>query len=277
MILPIFHSGLGNQLFQFASAFAYAKRINVPLNINYGLSIKSSHSALDYRENVLSKIFAKYRDDSIVPELHLNTVNETTCDDIFNSIKNNRSKHIVLNGYFQWEYMFRGYRNEIISHFVINAPAAPPTGLERGFFLHFRRGDYVGTVFWRDLTGYYLRVIALANEWCAEHGKPAPKFFVLSDDIEYCKNNTPYLSGLDVEFLGPTDYTEIETMWIMSKCQLGGAAANSTFSWWGLYLNYERPLLYIPDCYDESKYNFPEVTVVSSEPPADPAAPAQAP
>jgi hypothetical protein len=268
MISPVLHSGLGNQLFQFAAAFAYAKQLNTPLNINYALFVKSSHTDLDYRTNVFSKIVAKYQINDQSEQVYINARDDASYSDILNTIKSNKGLNSIIDGYFQWESIFRGYRNEIISQFVISAPApaALPAGLDRGFFLHFRRGDYVGSAFWRDLTGYYLRVIPLVKELCeGRKGKPLPKFFIISDDIEYCKTSIPYLSDLDVEFIGSADYSEIETMWIMSKCQLGGAAANSTFSWWGLYLNYERPLLCIPDCFDESKYGFPEVTIVRCE------------
>jgi hypothetical protein len=33
----------------------------------------------------------------------------------------------------------------------------------------------------------------------------------------------------------------------MKQCQIGGIGANSSFSWWGLYLNTNRPHLIIPD------------------------------
>jgi hypothetical protein len=40
-------------------------------------------------------------------------------------------------------------------------------------------------------------------------------------------------------------YTPIETLKIMANCNGGSICANSTFSWWGAYVNKDRPI-YMP-------------------------------
>jgi hypothetical protein len=54
----------------------------------------------------------------------------------------------------------------------------------------------------------------------------------------------------------------------MAKCKRGGIAANSSFSWWGLYLDSTRKQLYFPsrffphDILYQGGYTFPEVTIL---------------
>jgi hypothetical protein len=63
-----------------------------------------------------------------------------------------------------------------------------------------------------------------------------PHFFVFSDDIEWCKEN------LKIEF--PTEYIGNDTagyknsrhLQLMSLCK-HNIIANSSFSWWGAWLN----------------------------------------
>jgi hypothetical protein len=43
------------------------------------------------------------------------------------------------------------------------------------------------------------------------------------------------LNGLDVTFV--EDENEINSLYLMSLCNLGGICGNSTFAWWGAYLN----------------------------------------
>jgi TFIIF-interacting CTD phosphatase-like protein len=56
-------------------------------------------------------------------------------------------------------------------------------------------------------------------------------FVIFSDDIQYCKNNFSNIKN--VSFIEDKDYIELL---LMSKMD-GAIIANSTFSWWGAWLN----------------------------------------
>ena len=62
------------------------------------------------------------------------------------------------------------------------------------------------------------------------------KFLIFSDDIDFCKNLFTKKNGfLNIEFLDQKnkDFIDLE---LMSKCE-HNIIANSTFSWWGAFLN----------------------------------------
>jgi hypothetical protein len=267
MLIPYLHSGLGNQLFQFSAAYSFAKNTNRPLGLNQNMCIKSSHSTKKYSKTIFSKSLSIYG-TNIVPNKTLNELHmKLTVNEFLDLIQNTSVKDtpiIGIDGYFQKEQVIRPYRNEIVA--LLDWGSSPQTindkygDLSNAFFIHYRRGDYVGTAFWRDLDDFYLRVINRVRTH-----NPNAVFYIISDDINYYRNGgAPYLSecGNNIVFVHGLD--EIETLYLMKTCGIGGAAPNSTFSWWGLYLNYNRPLLCITSCVNPEKYKFPEATVIET-------------
>ena len=91
--------------------------------------------------------------------------------------------------------------------------------------IHVRRGDYLDESarnFPQD-TAYFQNAINLIGG--------VDKYLIFSDDIEWCKEN--FLMG-NVTFIeNEKDYVEI---FLQSKCT-HNIISNSTFSWWGAYLN----------------------------------------
>jgi len=72
---------------------------------------------------------------------------------------------------------------------------------------------------------------------------PDARFFVISDDIEYCKSysvlslaNVTFVEGLSPEY----------SIYLMSLCSKGGICANSSFSWWGSYLIDREKIVILP-------------------------------
>jgi hypothetical protein len=95
--------------------------------------------------------------------------------------------------------------------------------------IHVRRGDYLhpnchGHHPILPIDTYYNKAIEMF---------PDEKFIIFSDDIEWCKQN---FNIADAIFVSEKDYVEL---YMMSLCK-NNIIANSTFSWWGAYLN-ENP------------------------------------
>ena len=97
--------------------------------------------------------------------------------------------------------------------------------------LHVRRGDYTlpeeGLALPME---YYSNAISIIKERFAD-----PTFFVFSDDIPFAKDNLPRDIGMVfVEHNDP--FSAHEDLRLMSSCH-HHIIANSTFSWWGAWLN----------------------------------------
>lgn len=97
--------------------------------------------------------------------------------------------------------------------------------------IHIRRGDYIKYSSEYHLCDdeYYKSAISIIKEKVNN-----PTFFIFSDDLEYCKS---LFNGDEYVFVtGNEGERSIEDMILMSKCR-NNIIANSTFSYWGAWLN----------------------------------------
>jgi len=91
--------------------------------------------------------------------------------------------------------------------------------------IHVRRGDYVNNWNYHQVgIDYYKRAVESLS-------KETDNFVVFSDDINWCKSamnfpNTRFIQGEE-------DYVDL---FMMSMCN-NNIITNSTFSWWGAFLN----------------------------------------
>jgi Glycosyl transferase family 11 len=135
--------------------------------------------------------------------------------------------HVKLEGYFQSARYFPRC-------LPVFAGLVPLSISQPSLFLHVRRGDYLhplNTHHYVDLASYYERALALFPEDAL--------VYVCSDDIEWCKITLPgrYGSVVGAHRWRWVVGDEFETLSVMMGCSLGGMCANSTFSWWGAWLN----------------------------------------
>ena len=92
--------------------------------------------------------------------------------------------------------------------------------------VHVRRGDYLKLGWALDMD-YYKRAMDFIKSKLDD-----PKFYVFTDDVEYCENNFP---GCRIISIGP-----VEDFYLMSMCGGFNIIANSTFSWWAAFLNHRK-------------------------------------
>jgi hypothetical protein len=100
--------------------------------------------------------------------------------------------------------------------------------------LHVRRGDYVSNPDANKYHGtkgldYYIAALARVNK-----SQKDSTVFVFSDDIAWCKKNLKLKAKKVVWVDGKN--SPIEDIYLMSLCK-SNIIANSTFSWWGAWLN----------------------------------------
>ncbi len=221
---------LGNQMFQIAAAFQHAK--------------KDHQNFLLPREWEYQKYFSYLHPVKTLND-HITTVwtepsfNFTPIPKIGGSM--------ALDGYFQSENYFSFstaleiFRfNEIFSPFI-NFDTSKTCSI------HVRRGDYVGLPDHHPLLpmSYYIEAMKLS---------PVKNFIVFSDDIEWCKKNFTLETighienekGFDdLHITFSEGRSDIEDLYLMTKCA-HNIIANSSFSWWGAYLNQNKKTVISP-------------------------------
>ncbi|MBP6974854.1 MAG: alpha-1,2-fucosyltransferase [Candidatus Pacebacteria bacterium] len=127
----------------------------------------------------------------------------------------------------------------------IQAMGNPASDFENSVSLHVRRGDYVTNPSANKTQGlcsiqYYTDAIAHIKQHISN-----PHFFVFSDDIEWVKKNIPINSPSSqneggvlspVTYISNPELQDYEELALMSLCK-HNIIANSSFSWWGAWLN----------------------------------------
>jgi hypothetical protein len=238
MIIVRILGGLGNQMFQ----YAYAKALSLD-----GYKVK-----LDLSKIKKYKLHGGYQLDKY--KIDLNTANPFSI--LLGKIglkKSKKEKNLIfdknlkslkgneyIKGYFQTEKYFKKIRNTLLTEFVINQKISSETDkiakkiklLENSCSLHIRRGDYISDKKANSIHGtcnldYYNRSIEMMKSKYLNLS-----FFVFSDDISWTKENLIIENALYIN----NKSIPHEDIYLMSLCK-HNIIANSSFSWWGAWLN----------------------------------------
>lgn len=261
MIISQLIGGLGNQMFQYAlgRAISLERDDSLQLDIsgftNYQLHqgfelnrIFKCRTEIASRDNVsnilgwqsqyfIRRILSRsnmsaFRSKNLVIEPHFN---------YWNGIKK-MPHNCYLSGYWQSEKYFLDYAKQIRKDFtfmrsmnVKNTRLVNQISQENAVSLHVRRGDYVNNPKTTATHGvcsldYYRDAISYIADNVSQ-----PKFYIFSDDMDWVKSN------LKMEFSHQyVDYNKgaesYNDMRLMSLCK-HNIIANSSFSWWGAWLN----------------------------------------
>ena len=213
IVTSIMAGGLGNMMFQVAAAYSEARRKGYTFLLNPNHSGTLHKAPLEYKDSIFKNI--PLPQDS----LNVTVVKEQSFG--YNVLPFQQD-NILLDGYFQSYKYFEEYQQEIrelFSHKVTSQ--YNPSGKVS---LHVRRGNYVNlSAYHHNLNiEYYLNAINYFKGY---------EFLIFSDDIEWCKQT---FTGEKFTFV--EDTSDVEDLYLMSQCQ-HNIIANSTFSWWGAFLN----------------------------------------
>jgi hypothetical protein len=210
--------GLGNQLFQIAAGQTISTNTGRTFYIANSMSPRTHHSPQNYMDTIF-RTYKRYL-LNVSPTVQ---IEEPSYEYRTWSL---RGQRVCIDGYFQ------NYRY-IPPTFASTLALPEDTEEMNGAFLHIRGGDYVNHPFHDvGLDSYYKRAIDLFPE--------GTHFFVFTNDEPYAKTKS-FLTGISHSFVRTDD--ELVSLVRMSQCTLGGICANSTFSWWGAYLNRNRQLI----------------------------------
>jgi len=158
---------------------------------------------------------------------------------------------IYAHGYWQSEFFFSRHSNLIRDDFEFTQPLPEALSLTvekivgiNSISLHVRRGDYVNNPKANKFHGlcsvaYYMEAAALIRKLV-----PDPFYFIFTDDPSWAKETIcPILeNSLVVE--GNVALNSYLDMQLMSLCQ-HNIIANSSFSWWGAWLNKNKDKIVI--------------------------------
>jgi hypothetical protein len=222
MISTFLQGGLGNYLFQISTAISLGQDVGSEVYFNPYNSIKVHRNILDYQDNILRNV--QFQNNIIIDKIYKET------DFSYNQLP--LEKNLYLLGYFQSENYFNHNRDLIlnlfepsieIKNYILNK--YPSLNDENSCSIHIRRGDYVNLKDHHPVTSlsYYQTAINTMNI--------NTKYFIFSDDIEWCKQNFIGENYIFVE--NEEDYI---SLYMISLCK-DNINANSTFSWWGSWLN----------------------------------------
>jgi hypothetical protein len=141
-----------------------------------------------------------------------------------------------FNGYWQTERYFAdvsdALRREItVDHELAgeNRRLAAEIDDSTAVAMHVRRGDYVDRGDALPAT-YFERALSTIGDQV-----PEPHVYVFSDDIEWTRRNVsiPYPTTFVTHNDSETDYEDLRLMRLCDHAVI----SNSTFSWWGAWLN----------------------------------------
>ena len=253
--------GLGNQMFQFATGFAIAKKNNVRLSLD--LSYINRRQLFNGFE--LQKIFDIYSKVSFLNKsLSFNSINFKEIlnkfDTTFYKFKEphfhytanilNIPDHSFLDGYWQSELYFSDYAKEIKKIFNFydlldeqNHQIAKDINQNNSISIHIRRGDFLlkqNNNHSTDLKEYYLKAINETSKFFKN-----PKYFIFTDDPSWVTDNFILNHSYIVVDVNHGSKSFLD-MYLMSLCK-SNIIANSSFSWWAAWLNDKKDkVIYAP-------------------------------
>ena len=159
-----------------------------------------------------------------------------------------KEKNVYLQGYWQSENYFAGIREILLQDFQFrtaltgkNAETSQQIyNAPNPVALHIRRGDYLGTNYACCTLEYYQSAIRYLVGHLGEI-----QLFVFSNDIQWAMENLK--TDQEMYFVGQNSEEKgYEDMRLMSLCH-HHIIANSSFSWWGAWLSqYEEKIVIAP-------------------------------
>lgn len=218
-----------HQGFELERVFSLPVTLAAPDDVHRILGWQSSRLAL----RLLARPEARFlRSNRLIIEPHFQ---------YFSGIKRVPSS-CYLKGYWQSERYFSDVADAIRADFTFCLPMsyenrriAEDIDAVNAVSLHVRRGDYLSNPYTSSVHGVCsLEYYALAIRYIVEK-VPDPVFFVFSDDLNWVKDTLriEYPCHFVDHNQGNESYNDMR---LMSLCS-HHVIANSSFSWWGAWLN----------------------------------------
>lgn len=257
------HSRIGNLLFLMSTCFALSKKYDTefifPLMNQYYES---------WGECYKNTIFRNIPCGNSKSDIIYNDSLDYDCYS-YKEIKTDFTKNIELNGYFMSYKYFDEYSENIKELFYIDNISFDYISKKysellnsKSVSVHIRRGDFKkkkineNHILFRLDSQYYVNSMKYINE---KIENPIYYFFMENNDDKHWikKYILSKIENIQYKFINnEKDYIDI---YMMSLCK-HNIIANSTFSWWGAYLNNNtdkiiiRPNNWLPKQHDNDHF-----------------------
>jgi hypothetical protein len=230
---------MGNQMFQYAFALVAAHKINTrfflkyyhyPITIDKYFELPGFNRHLNKMANKIFYLVTGHfkcieEGSSINPQILLRNLTDNT----------------LYKGYFQTEMFFKDISDRVRTEFRIKRKYQfrykrhienLVVGNKKLLVIHFRGKDYKSSKFELPLS-YYQKCLSVLS-------LPDYQKIVVTDDIEQAKIAFRYHKDFNFE----CNESIIDFQFIMNADT--AIISNSTFAWWGAYLNKKSPIVYAP-------------------------------
>lgn len=281
MIIVHLMGGLGNQLFQYATGRRLAEKHHSELKFDtesYRNDKQRALSLLPFcikgSEAAKEEIKALKTKDAYLNLLPgIRKVLPVKFKKILRSPAFGFNKQVIkggrehyLFGYWAHEKYFKDIRSILLQDLTLKAEyqtqefiaAQKRLQQENSISIHIRRGDYANSSTIKSYFGlmplsYYEKAIEKIQE-----KSESPVFTVFTDDVNWVRENLK--TKIHLNFIQDagcfTDYQEL----VLMSCCKHNIIANSTFSWWGAWLNQNKwkiviaPKRWYNDPYAQANY-----------------------
>jgi hypothetical protein len=244
--------GLGNQLFQVFTLIATSLDNKIPFFFMH-IDRPSRSDRPFYWNTIFCEIAKFIKKDLRVkyvykePHFHFKPV-PISCDSYLN---------LALYGYFQSPKYFDHHKHSIIKLLKLkDKQQSVIKKFDDGFFghcvsVHFRIGDYVKVQHIHPVLGlsYYTKSIQKLiddtgeNDWQVLYFYETQNQDIIDNHIKQLRQEFPMCQFVGIR----SDLSDWEQLLAMSLCK-HNIIANSTFSWWGAYLNEKKgSYVYYPE------------------------------
>jgi hypothetical protein len=254
MIIVKLMGGMGNQMFQYAFGRALSLKYNTPLKIDLSfLKNRNMGPGFIYRDydlnlfNVYEDFNVNYNGVAVASEPFFHYSNE-----LVNAIAQVKDRNILIDGYWQSPKYFLGLDSQIRKDFefknkvddskddnILNMVNLITNS--NSVMINVRRTDYLNTNHHGVMGLEYINNSVNIIKSKVEN----PKFFIFSDDIDWCKSNIVLDNMVIVDHSYKGDRFSYYLQ-LMMMCK-NFIIPNSTFAWWAAWLNqYEDKIVIAP-------------------------------
>ena len=219
------YGGLGNQMFQIFTTIAYSLRYNVDFVFLYS-------DNLGKRPTYWHTFFASICDHTTTAD------NIPVCKEVGHDlVAPLHNQNIMLNGYFQSYLFFEDHYQNIFK--ILDVEKHQIRLYKNSISLHFRRGDYKDLPDCHPIMGMEYYANALNYILAMDDTIDCVHYFCEDEDLADVEKDVCTLKNefrQKIVFERHLENSDWKEMLAMSCCK-HNIIANSSFSWWGAYLN----------------------------------------